>query len=248
MIFELLLLSLAINIIMFIPAFILKTDKLTDISYSLSFIILTLIIFLTNINFTNMILFLLITLWGVRLGTYLLIRINKIKKDKRFDGMREKFFNFLGFWLLQGFTVWVVLIPTLLVLTKQVTFSYLSLIGLVIFIKGLLIESFADYQKFTNYKKDKWIDIGLWKYSRHPNYFGEILVWIGIYLYTLPYLIGYEKLIGLISPIFITILLLFVSGVPKLEKVNNKKFGKLKEYQEYKKRTGLLIPKWTGKS
>ncbi|MBD3155066.1 MAG: DUF1295 domain-containing protein, partial [Candidatus Aenigmarchaeota archaeon] len=125
------------------------------------------------------------------------------------------------------------------------TLSSLSFIGFIIWGLGLTIETIADLQKFkfkNNPKnKGKWIQSGLWKYSRHPNYFGEILCWVGVYIYCLNYLSGLNALIGLISPVFISSLLLFVTGIPRLEERHDKKYGDKKEYQKYKKKTSKLI-------
>jgi steroid 5-alpha reductase family enzyme len=174
MILEALIFAIVFNIMMFIPAFIFKTDKLTDLSYSLTFIGLSLYIFFSKTySLKNLILLIMVLTWAFRLGTFLLIRIRKQKKDDRFDNMRNSFFKFLGFWLLQGFTAWIILIPVILSTEKYCIF------GLAIWLTGILIESFADYQKFSFNKnpknKNKFIQTGLWKYSRHPNYFGEIL-------------------------------------------------------------------------
>jgi steroid 5-alpha reductase family enzyme len=119
-------------------------------------------------------------------------------------------------------------------------------LGLGIWFIGLIIEATADIQKYKfkldKKNKDKFIDIGIWKYSRHPNYFGEILCWVGVYVFVFLSFSISEKLIALIGPLFITTLLLFVSGIPLLEKYADKKWGKEKDYQEYKKNTNILIP------
>jgi tryptophan-rich sensory protein len=158
--------------------------------------------------------------------------------------MRENFFKFLGFWLLQGISVFAIMICSLLFLNSSVT--AFNPIGILIWGLGLLIESIADYQKFTfsNNTKNKgmWIATGLWKYSRHPNYLGEILCWVGIYVYAYPALSTINRLIALVSPLFITTLLLFISGIPILERKANEKWGKDKKYIEYKKNTSVLIP------
>ena len=129
-------------------------------------------------------------------------------------------------------TVWVVLIPAILF---DGTFY---IVGAIIWIIGLIIESFADAQKFSFKKKNKgkFIQTGLWKYSRHPNYFGEMLCWIGIYVFAGVWLWG------LISPLYIIALLVFVSGIPLLEKKADAIWGKNKAYQKYKKETSVLIP------
>ena len=233
------------NLIMFVPAFILKTDRLTDISYGLSFVILiTLAWFIEPYSFQNTILALMVIIWGLRLGIFLFIRIGKMKRDKRFDGRRESFTKFLSFWLLQGLTTGIVLIPALLFMGKEHQ-STLS-IGVVIWITGFVIEAIADMQKFRFRQqaanRSRFIDRGLWKYSRHPNYFGEILIWLGIYLYVFQSFSNTEKLLALIGPLFITILLLFVSGIPTVEKRAEEKFGDDPAYLEYKRRTSILIP------
>jgi len=118
--------------------------------------------------------------------------------------------------------------------------------GLIIWAFGLAIESIADIQKYrfnqNKKNKDKFINTGLWKYSRHPNYVGEILCWIGIYIFTFPSLSTFQQIIALASPLFIVILLLFVTGLPPLEKSADNKWGKQQDYKEYKRRTSILIP------
>ncbi|HMS90957.1 MAG TPA: DUF1295 domain-containing protein [Candidatus Absconditabacterales bacterium] len=234
-----LILSLGINLLIFIPAYFFKTDKLTDISYSVTFIVLAvLMIIYQNVFFASI----LIIIWALRLGTYLLIRIFTIKKDKRFDTMRASRTKFIKFWILQGISVWVILLPFLLSINNEI-----SLLGVGIRIIGLLIETIADYQKFRfkSDKNNKRIDTGLRKYSRHPNYFGEILCWIGIYVAVLPSLSFTNSLLGLISPVYIILLLLFVSGIPLLEKNDAKKRGQETAYKNYVKKTSILVPWFT---
>ncbi|KYK26044.1 hypothetical protein AYK26_01190 [Euryarchaeota archaeon SM23-78] len=190
----------------------------------------------------------MILIWGLRLALFLFKRIRKIKKDARFDKIRGSFVKFSGFWLMQGVSVWLILLPTLIYLNSEVKeIGLVSFIGFLIWMTGLLIESTADKQKFAfknNLKnKGKWIENGLWKYSRHPNYFGEMLCWIGIYIYCLPTLSAslLNTLVGLVSPLYIIFILRFVTGVPKLEKHADTKYGRNKKYQEYKKRTSMII-------
>ncbi|MDB5182789.1 MAG: hypothetical protein JWO47_573 [Candidatus Saccharibacteria bacterium] len=238
------------NLILFVPAYRYKTDKLTDISYALSFVVLiTLALGQSRFKWEDFLLALMIFWWVVRLGGFLLFRIWKKGKDKRFDGMRENPVKFLRFWFFQGVTVFVVLIGALEFMhTNRPVFNVLSAIGLVIFLKGLIIEAVADLQKWQFSQdpknKGKWIEAGLWGMSRHPNYLGEMLVWLGVYLYILPSLHGLQWLIALISPAYIIILLMYVSGIPILEKSADKKWGSNKDYNAYKKRVPLLVP-WT---
>lgn len=236
-----LLISFTIQIIFFLIAFSFKTDKFTDFAYSITFMIITIYLLISNqITLLKIIISTLIILWAIRLLTYLVIRIKNIKKDKRFDKMRNSFIKFGSFWFLQAITVWIILLPSIYLLSKNAItkINLISIIGIIIWLIGFLFETIADYQKYIFKKTNKGIiKNGLWKYSRHPNYFGEILVWIGIFTITIPYQNNFSYL-TIISPIFIIFLLVFVSGIPLLEKkqVNNP------EYQKYKSKTSMLIP------
>jgi steroid 5-alpha reductase family enzyme len=254
-----LLISVAFNLALFIPAFLLKTDKLTDLSYSLSFIFLSVyaVINRGEVSVWDLLLVIMVVIWALRLGTYLFIRINKTKVDHRFDGIRESFWKFGGFWLLQGITVWVVLIPALLFFASPETMIYsknvsviLMLIGTLVWIEGLLIETVADFQKYKYIEKAKkqnlprhWVDVGLWKHSRHPNYFGEVSLWVGVYIFTLSRLDLTSSLIGTVGPIFIFLIVRYFSGARILEKKNNERYRDNPEYQKYKQETGLIWPK-----
>ena len=240
-----LMIALGINLIMFVPAFKFRTDKLTDLSYSITFILLTLYAYLVNTPASlKLIAASMVVVWALRLGIFLFIRIRKMQKDKRFDGIRESFFRFIRFWLLQGLAVFVILLPALFFMTGDATRAWWP--GLIIWLMGLVVESTADFQKYA-FKQDKsnqgkFISTGLWRYSRHPNYFGEILCWTGIYVFVLPSLSWLQGAIAIISPLMIATLLIFVTGLPPLEKYAEEKWGKLREYREYKRRTSILIP------
>ncbi len=242
--------SFAINYVLFLIAFRNKTDKLTDHSYAITFISLTFFGMLTmrEVSIYAWILAAMLIMWAVRIGTFLFVRIRKTGVDHRFDDKRDSFWKFGGFWTLQAITVWVVMLSSLLFFDAESEPTWwLALLGTAIWAKGLIIESIADIQKynFTQNKKNKgkFIDIGLWSRSRHPNYFGEILVWIGVYVFAVSVLDGVNQLIATISPLFITAMLLFVSGIPLLEKGADERWGKDKNYQQYKKNTPILIPK-----
>ncbi len=182
------------------------------------------------------------------MSAYLFVRILKTGKDKRFDGVREDLKRFGSFWLLQAVSIFVILLPTTYILISKdmMSLNWISTIGLIISTLGILIEGIADWQKYifksNASNKGRWIDTGLWKYSRHPNYLGEIMMWVGIFIYCLVYINGIG-LITILSPIYITVLLLAVSGIPTLEKEYNKRYKESKEYQEYKRKTGKLLPK-----
>jgi steroid 5-alpha reductase family enzyme len=247
--FSALAISLGINLVFFVFAALFRTDKLTDLTYGLTFIILVLgfLFFGKTFYWHQLALTVMVCLWAIRLVGYLFIRILKIKKDSRFDDIRQKPLNFLKFWLLQGLSVWIIILPSLYLLLqkKDYQFSLIMFLGIVVWFFGLVIETIADWQKFTFKNKPKnknlWISSGLWTYSRHPNYFGEILVWWGIFIFVSPLLSGWFW-VTVVGPIFITSLLLFVSGIPPLEKRYQKKYANNKAYQEYRRKTSLLIP------
>jgi len=245
------LIILVLQIIFFIYAAVKKTDKVTDLSYGLTFVITSLSIYFLNIEYSSIFKILLlatVVIWGLRLAIYLFVRIIKTGKDKRFDGVRENFKKFGSFWLLQAISIFVILLPTtyILISKDEMSLNWISFIGLVIALMGIVIEGVADSQKFVfknkSSNKGKWISTGLWKYSRHPNYLGEIMMWVGIFLYCLVYINGIG-FITILSPIYITILLVAVSGIPTLEKEYDKRYRGSKQYQDYKKNTGILFPR-----
>ncbi|QEN05294.1 DUF1295 domain-containing protein [Thiospirochaeta perfilievii] len=243
------LFSVVINLFFFIIAFSFKTDKVTDLSYSLSFVLLAPLLLLSSgANFTSIQLglTLAIVLWGLRLGSYLLKRILITKTDDRFDDKRDNPANLIRFWLLQTVAVWLIMLPysKILTLRGDHDITPLTIVGFVLYLLGLIIEAVSDSQKFRfknrEENKNRWMDKGLWKYSRHPNYYGELLVWWGLFIVVTPLLSGFGFL-TILGPVTITLLLLFVSGIPLLEKSADKKYGSNKEYIKYKESTSLLI-------
>jgi len=240
--------SLGINLLLFLLAYMFQTDKLTDISYSLTFILLS--VWLYFIYSDNSPLekasLVLILIWAVRLGSYLFIRIHKMGADHRFDSIRNNFISFLGFWVMQGLTVPLVLLSFIILIAQgQQTANLLTGIGLLVATVAVVIEGLADYQKYIFKQKhpDAFMQSGLWSYIRHPNYTGEILFWIGIAVITASMIDGLQpQLINLISPLWIIIILVFFSGIPPLEKSWIDKYGHLDAYQKYKKRSWRLLP------
>ncbi|HET7630027.1 MAG TPA: DUF1295 domain-containing protein [Candidatus Saccharimonadales bacterium] len=249
-----LLTALIINFLLFLIAYRRQSDKLTDFAYALSFIVVVITAFTVSQHRTavSVAASLAVLVWALRLGGFLVYRIRKTGKDKRFDDIRRDFTKFLKFWLGQGLVAWVLLLPLLFASSSPAgNISWLFWLGLIVWLAGWLTELVADAQKFRFKQRadsqGKWIDEGLWHYSRHPNYFGEITIWIGIYLTVFVSLSPLERLVGLISPLAIAISLLFISGIPPLEKYADAKWGKDKDYRAYKRRTSLLIPLWPRK-
>lgn len=246
-----LLIAIGLNFFFFLFAYYKQTDKLTDITYASTFIVLSTLAFISNAMVTEKtIALIMVLLWAVRLGGFLLIRIHSMQKDKRFDAMRANFWSFFKFWMLQGVSVFLISIPVLFYFEVfNVQLTTLSVIGFILWIVGFVIETVADFQKYTfkNQKlnQNKWISTGLYKYIRHPNYLGELLIWYGIYLFTFSSLTIEFQLIGLISPLFITVLLIFISGIPLLNKAALEKWGANEAYLNYRKKTGSLLPKNT---
>lgn len=245
------LFSFLLQWILFIPAYFFQTEKFYDISGSLNFIIIISYIYYNSyntygFNIGNLILSLLIIIWAIRLGSLLFIRIQKDGEDKRFRTIKPSPTKFFMTWTLQG--VWVC-ICSLCAITgisneNGIIVNHLFYLGLLIFILGFAIEIIADYQK-TKFRKNpknknNFISSGLWSYSRHPNYLGEISLWTGISIISFSSLSNWQ-FITLISPIFIYILLVHISGIRFLEASSNKKWGHLKSYQQYIKKTPRLL-------
>lgn len=239
-----------IQVVAFIPAFISQTEKYYDITGTITYVLTTLIaVFLvSSLDTRSLLLGVLVLIWTLRLGIFLFKRINKVGKDVRFDSLKPSFIRFLNAWIVQG--LWVTFTAgaalTAISSNNQVTFESIGLIGLIIWIIGFTIEVQADNQKkkFNEdpSNKNKFINTGLWSKSRHPNYFGEILLWFGIAVIAFPVLKGSQSF-TLVSPLFVYILLTRGSGVPMLEKKADKTWGGDPVYEEYKDSTPILFPK-----
>ncbi|KAH9626659.1 hypothetical protein KSS87_014574 [Heliosperma pusillum] len=170
------------------------------------------------------------------------IRILQWGEDRRFDEMRQNLGKLAIFWIFQAVWVWTVSLPVTVVNAsfREPSLHAADIIGWIIWLIGFAFEATADQQKlsFKNSPENRgtWCNVGLWKYTRHPNYFGEIFLWWGIFLSSTPVLNGAEWLV-IMGPIFLTLLLLFVSGIPLLEESADKKYGNTENYRLYKKVT-----------
>jgi len=233
--------------VLFIPAYIFKTEKFYDLAGSSTYIFaVSYILYDSSQNLTNLILGTAIIVWAVRLGSFLFFRIKKAGEDKRFKEIKQSPTRFLLAWSLQGMWVSMCSLCALTALSTEngvVLNGYLYL-GFGLFLTGFLIEIIADKQK-SKFRsnldnKDKFINTGLWSKSRHPNYLGEIILWLGISIMSISSLSGLQYL-TLVSPLFTYLLLVYVSGVRLLEESGNKKWGHLNSYKEYVKNTPVLF-------
>ena len=243
-------LSFIIQWIAFIPSYLKRTEKFFDLTGSLTYssVIILSVILSANLDLRSILLTILVLIWAIRLGTYLFKRIMKEGEDKRFKEIKQSGPQLLMTWTIQGLWVSFTLAAALAAVTveESTPFGFVGFIGLLVWIIGFSFEALADYQK-SKFRADpnnqgKFIKTGLWSISRHPNYFGEIVLWLGIAIIAFPTLVGWS-LLTLISPIFVVFLLTKVSGVPLLEKRADAKWGDQEDYLAYKRDTPVLIPK-----
>jgi steroid 5-alpha reductase family enzyme len=233
-------LAFIIQWVCFIPAYLLQTEKFYDLTGSITYISVVLFtLFKSNsFNLTTIIISGCVIIWAIRLGSFLFLRIKKDGEDKRFRSIKPSFTQFFMTWTRQGTWVSMCLLCVLTAISSNsgIVFNYFFYIGLSLFFIGFILEIASDMQK-TNFRKiesnrDKFITTGLWAYSRHPNYLGELILWIGIAVMSYSSLSGMSYL-TLISPLFIYVLLVYISGVRMLEERGEKKWGHLPEYKSY---------------
>jgi len=243
-------LAFLIQWLAFIPAFLLQSEKFFDLTGSITYISVTTIAVLLSpvVDGRSILLWVLVVIWAARLGTFLFRRIHQAGKDARFDEIKPSFIRFLNTWTLQGLWVTFTLAAALAAITTatRVAFGWFAWIGILVWVFGFAFEVIADAQK-SRFRADpenkgKFIQTGLWAWSRHPNYFGEIVLWIGVTIIALPVLRGWQW-VTLISPVFVALLLTRISGVPILERRADEKWGGQGDYEAYKERTPVMIPR-----
>ena len=242
--------AIGIQWVAFLPAFAMQTETFYDLTGSLSFLTaVTVAIVLSKANdIRSLLLAGMIALWALRLGTFLFTRVRAAGEDRRFREIKPNFARFMLTWTLQGLWVSFSTATALVVMTSTtpVGMDIFMVVGFVVWLFGFVLEVIADQQKrafnANPANKGKFIRSGLWAWSRHPNYFGEIVLWIGVTIIALPVLRGWQW-VTLISPLFITLLLTRLSGVPLLEKRADDEWGGQAEYEAYKAKTPVLIPR-----
>ena len=240
--------AFGVNIAVFIPSYLARTDHYYDLTGSITYITVTALALATaDIRDTRTIIAaVLIFVWAGRLGSFLFRRVKKSDGDRRFDKIKQSWVRFLMAWMLQGLWVTLTAGAALAAMTSgsKTDFGGLGIVGLVIWLFGFGIEAVSDSQK-TAFKNDpnndgEFINVGLWRWSRHPNYFGEITLWTGMAIMVLPALNSLQYA-TLISPVFVFALLTRVSGVPMLERRADKKWGGRADYEAYKAATPELM-------
>lgn len=233
----------------FIPAYLWRTEHFYDLMGSASYIIVALVAWLMadNRDLRSTVLLVMVALWAMRLGSFLIIRIRQQGGDRRFDSIRQDAGAFLVTWTLQGLWVSLTLLPVLIVfVSPSREVGALFYLGAALWLGGLLIEAVADDQKrrfrLDDANRGRFIQSGLWAWSRHPNYFGEILLWFGVCLAATATFSGWAWL-GWLSPVFVALLLTKISGIPLLEASADERWGDSPDYQAYKRRTPVLVPR-----
>ena len=250
---QILIITFVVQWVAYVPAYALKTEKFYDLTGSLTYLSIFIYCLIAtqsieHVKFSNIIVAGAIMIWAIRLGSFLFMRIVRDGKDKRFNLIKTSFSRFFMTWTLQGMWVFICSSSALVAITSPtgVIVNNVFILGFLLFFAGFVIEVIADNQKskFRSIEenRDSFINEGLWSRSRHPNYFGEIILWLGITVMSISSFSGINYL-AIFSPIFTYLLLNYISGIRILEARGNEKWGHLDEYDNYKENTPKLIPK-----
>ena len=244
------LVAFAINWIVFVPSNRAKTEHYYDLTGSITYLTVTVaaLVLSDDLDARAVIVAAMVVVWALRLGTFLFRRVRRDGRDGRFDRIKTDPLRFFMTWTLQGLWVLLTAACALAIITgsDRSSIGWVAVLGIVVWIAGFGIEVVADQQK-SAFKKNpanegRFITSGLWAWSRDPNYFGEIMLWIGIAIMALPVLSGW-RWVALISPVFVILLITRVSGVPMLEARAEKRWGSDQEFRTYAANTPVLIPR-----
>ncbi len=243
-------LAFIINWAAYIPSYLAQTEHFYDLVGSLTYQLLAImaLVLVDTRDTRTVLLGVMILVWAVRLGSFLFIRVRKAGKDGRFDKIKTNWARFLMAWTTQALWITFTAGAALAAMTsgKKSDIGVLGIIGAALWLAGFAIEVVADQQKSVfkaNGANDgRFISSGLWSWSRHPNYFGETLLWTGVALIALPVLQGWQYA-TLVSPVLVYLLLNKASGVPMLERRADKKWGGQADYEKYKANTPVFFLK-----
>ncbi|MBN95869.1 MAG: hypothetical protein CL928_17650 [Deltaproteobacteria bacterium] len=245
--------SLAIQWLAFVPAYRLRTERYFDAMGSVGFLaVLTLgLVFAASndlLETRRIVVATMVGLWTLRLGSFLFRRIHKAGSDPRFDHIKQDPFRFFMVWSLQGLWVSLTAMAALIVLVDSQPGPALGMwdaLGIALWVLGFVVEVIADHQK-TVFRREpenqgRWIDKGLWAYSQHPNYFGEILLWTGVFVTGAAVYDGLQWC-AVLSPLFVAVLLTRISGIPPLDERALELWGDDPAYLTYRQTTNVLVP------
>lgn len=241
-------LAFAIQWIIFVPAYLTQSERYYDFTGSVTYVSVVACALWLNNDPRSQLLAALIAIWAVRLGSFLFLRIRDAGSDRRFDRIKPFFFRFMMTWTLQGLWVVMTAAAALAAMTSTLkpSIGVTGVLGLALWVTGFAIEVTADRQKREFRRNpdnsDRFIQHGLWAWSRHPNYFGEILLWCGVAVIAAPALQGWQYA-TLISPVFVYLLLTRISGIPMLDAHALKRWGEQEDYRAYRDATPVLFPR-----
>lgn len=247
--------AFALNALAFVPSFLARSERYYDAVGSASYLaVVALALGLGNRSSRSVLLAGLIAIWAIRLGSFLFARIREAGRDPRFDAIKQDFARFLLAFMLQGLWVALTAGAALAAMSTDAIGAdedpgAIELVGVLVWLAGFGIEVVADRQKqrfrADPAQRDRFIQSGLWARSRHPNYFGEIVLWTGIAIVAWPALRG-AALVTVVSPLFVWVLLTRISGIPLLEARAERRWGEDPAYRDYVARTPVLVPRWRG--
>ncbi|MGZ0228934.1 MAG: DUF1295 domain-containing protein [Acidimicrobiales bacterium] len=241
------LLAFGINWIVFVPSYLKQTERFYDLTGSLTYLTLTgVALAFSDLDARAALVAALVVIWAVRLGSFLFKRISSEGGDSRFTKLKTRPAHFLMMWSIQGLWVLFTLACALAAITGEdrSDLGIYAFVGTAIWVGGFVIEVVADRQKSAfradPKNKGRYITTGLWAWSRHPNYFGEIVLWAGIAVIALPILAGWAW-VTLISPLFVYFLLTQISGLPIQERQAKHRWGDDEGFQTYVQNTPALV-------
>lgn len=241
-------LAYVINWLVFVPSNMARTEHYFDLTGSATYVTVVIVALLLSedLDTRALLVAVMVVIWAVRLGSFLSLRIRRAGRDGRFDEIKVDPLRFFMTWTLQGSWVLLTLACALAIITatERRSIGWIGILGMIIWVVGFAVEVIADQQK-TAFKRDsandgRFISSGLWAWSRHPNYFGEIVLWAGIAVMALPVLSGWRWLM-LVSPVFVFVLLTRISGIPMLEARAEERWGDDADFRRYTRNTPALI-------
>ena len=243
-------LAFGLNWLVYVPSALARTEHYYDLTGGLTYLSVTglAVVLSQPLDLRSTLVVGMVSIWAIRLAGFLFVRVKRVGKDIRFDSVKTKPSTFLVWWTLQALWVLTTMAAALAIVTggERISMSWLGWIGFGVWLFGFAVEVVADAQK-SSFKNDpvnqgQFIRTGLWAWSRHPNYFGEIVLWTGVAIMAIPVLTGWQYA-TLISPVFVSFLLMKMSGVPLLERKADERWGGQEEYEAYKATTPVLIPR-----